>query len=874
MGGLQLDSKEHLMAGGKSGPVVVPGDPDSSRLVNAVSYTRAVKMPPSGKLSDADLAALRKWIQDGAHWGDDQPAAASAAKFQIRPDERAFWSFQPVRHPQPPEVKDKTWPQTPVDRFILARLVEKGLVPNPKAEKRVLLRRLAFDLTGLPPTPDEVSAFLEDASADAESKIVNRLLASPHFGERWGRYWLDVARYGDDDARGVKIEPYPNAWRYRDWVVQAYNTDMPYDQLVKAQIAADLIEPAGENKLKAALGFFALGPWHYDIAMPPEARANERNDRIDTLTRGFLGLTVACARCHDHKYDPISTADYYALAGVFASTEYHEYPVVPEHVVQEYKAAQEQFKKQQDEAKQFEQTASDQLVSILAAQIARYMVAAWDTLHAADPAVVAQRDGLDQEVLKRWAVYLGQPTHDHPYLMVWERMVKQGATPGEVRKAAEDVQALFLSILAEKEQIDAEKKVLLAQVHHNKRIVFPNGFSGEYCSTCNLRARSLDRDRYVFWRDLAGAKSPRFDQIKHDAGVMVFDGSDLERFLGPLWQEHMRSLTTGLERAEKALPNPYPFVMGLAEAEKPLDMQINLRGSPYNLGETVPRRFLAVLSTGDPVPFRQGSGRMELADAIVHHPLTARVIVNRIWQHLFGAGLVRSTSNFGQFGDRPSHPELLDYLASELIAHGWSQKWLIRQIVLSRVYQSTSDMNPTNQAVDGDNRLLWRTNRRRLDAESLRDALLSVAGDLDLSLGGAPARLDPNHHRRTIYGKVSRFQPDDDLMLFDFPSPTITSERREVTIVPLQRLFLLNSELVQQQAELLAERLHRNFGEDDASRIRAAYRLLFAREASRQEIDIGLRFLEHAVGDAQTTLPPWTRYAQVLLASNEFSFLD
>src|SRR5258706_3374859 len=352
MGGLQLDSLEHILKGGNSGPTVVPGHAEQSRLIHAVTYAdERLKMPPQAKLSDEQIADLRTWVDQGAHWAASEPSPSLAAQpkeYVITREQRRFWAFQPVRQPALPKVSNVTWVQTPIDRFILARIEAKGLQPVPSSDKVTLIRRATFDLIGLPPAPEEVDAFVNDTSPDAFAKVVDRLLASPHYGERWGRFWLDVARYADVDVLFPDGENFPNAFRYRDWVIQAFNRDMPYDLFVKAQIAGDLIEDAEakgvpKQSLRPGLGLLALGPWYYKIVEPPKARADERHDRVDVLTRGFLGLTVACARCHDHKYDPIPTKDYYAISGVFANTEAKVYPLASADVVKRFADQQKEI---------------------------------------------------------------------------------------------------------------------------------------------------------------------------------------------------------------------------------------------------------------------------------------------------------------------------------------------------------------------------------------------------------------------------------------------------------------------------------------------------------------------------------------------------
>jgi hypothetical protein len=552
--------------------------------------------------------------------------------------------------------------------FLLARLEEKGLHPVSAADRRTLIRRATFDLIGLPPTPEEIDDFLNDQSPDAWEKVVDRLLASPHYGERWARHWLDVARYGEDQAHTFEARKYPDGFRYRDWVVRAFNSDMPYDRFILEQIAGDLVDGPDRPGRLAALGFFSLGPVYYGKAM-----ADELDDRVDTLTRGFLALTVACARCHDHKFDPISTKDYYGLAGIFASTDYKEYVLTPKGDI------------------------DDQAVS--------------------EPTVKKKSKG----------------------------------------------------------------------------------------------------------------KTPR-----------------------------------------------PPVVHSLTEGKKIANLRVHLRGNPSNLGEEAPRRLPAILAGDDAPPFTHGSGRLELARAIASkdNPLTARVLVNRVWAHLFGRGLVGTPSNFGALGERPTHPELLDWLASRFIAEGWSIKKLTRSILLSAAYQRGSGFDEHNTKLDPDNRLLWRMNRRRLEVEPWRDGLLAVTGNLDRTLGGPALDLSaPDNRRRTLYGAVSRNNLDPLLRLFDFPDPNLTVDRRPVTIVPLQQLFVLNSPFMVRQAKALAARVQAGPETDESARIRRAFLITYGRPPVDREIRLGIQFLASA-GASNSSLSAWERYAQVLLSANEFAFID
>ncbi len=662
-GGLRVDTVAALIRGGDSGAAIATGDPDASLLLAALRYD-GMEMPPDEQLPAQVIADFERWIRDGAAMPD-----ADTARLQMAEDEpagtdwqaaRSFWSFQPPQLHDASEIAAATpagrdWSSTKVDRFVHARLVENGLEPNGPASKGVWLRRVTFDLTGLPPTPDQLRRFLADDSPLAKRRVVDALLGAPAYAEKWSRMWLDVARYAEDQAHIVGNNDsltYPNAYLYRDWVIDAIARDLPYDQFVKQQLAADVMYP-DEPEKHVALGFIGLGPKYYRRGSL-EVMADEWEDRVDTVSRGLLGLTVACARCHDHKYDPIPTADYYALAGVFASTE-------------------------------------------------------------------------------------------------------------------------------------------------------------------------------MFNRPLGGDVETKGDQAAkpQDAVHIVREG-------------------------------------------KPQDLNVMIRGDVKRQGDKVRRGFLTVLGEGQRQGFENGSGRMELAEAIAcrSNPLTARVIVNRVWDQLMGAPLVTTPSNFGALGEQPTHPLLLDDLAVRFMDAGWSLKWLIGEIALSSTYGQSSHVDAAKKQADPANRLRWRMPRRRMSVEVYRDAVLSVCGRLDRHLGGRSIDpQDPTSNRRTVYSKVSRLDLNPMLARFDFPDPNAHSPRRHETNTPLQKLFLLNSPFLVEHAAMLAERV---LGEhtDDRSRIESVYRLLYARRPSAEELDLALSFVQD--GDRET----WNSLAQALLISNEMFLLD
>src|SRR5579872_4549837 len=942
LGDLRLDSRDAMLKGGKSGPALIPGDADKSLLIQAVRQINPkLKMPMGGRLKDNEIEDLAAWVKAGAVW----PASAApvlntkaGGEYVIRPDQRAFWSFQPLHKPDIPAVKNGEWAKTDIDRFVLARLEGETIKPVKFADKRTLLRRVTLDLTGLPPTFEETEAFQKDNAPEAFAKVVDRLLASPEYGERWGRMWLDVARYGEDDYRSLDpmrrgYNPYPCAYLYRDWVIKAMNDDMPYDLFVKAQLAADLMDEKSRARLLPALGFLGLGPWFYDNGAVEITHADERHDRVDVVSRGFLGLTAGCARCHDHKYDPIPTKDYYALAGVFLNTNYHEYPMVPKSVWEDYKKQEKQIEDRQKLVGEFMSTESSQLAQTLAFQASKYMRAAWKVTGEpkADISKTVDDEKLDYELFDRWIKFLAKPPKNYPYLKAWQEMIKRGGSSAEAKKLGDEFQKTLVEILFEKNEIKEENEIVAAKAlpgtKKKKPANLPNEFitNDDFCPGCGLQLKTLALERMNLWTDVFlrnlddGDPQQMPERVK--PGLLVFRGWGLERQLSAERRAYIDALRADIAELKKSLPAHFPYVHGVSDAEKPVNIHVALRGSPFNPGDEVPRHFLSVL-TSEPVPLSNGSGRLDLAEQIVKQPIAMRVIVNRIWRGHFGTGLVDTPSNFGITGERPSNPALLEYLAQTFVDGGMSIKKLHREIMLSSVYQLSNDYSKENYDKDPDNRLYWRANRHRLDAEEIRDAILMAAGDLDTKIGGPSADLTPDYSRRTVYGKVSRFKLDEYLQLFDFPSPNISAEKRFATTVPLQRLFFMNSDFVQQQAELLARRVAAE--PDDAGRIQKAYRLIYGRAATDDEIKAGIEYLraepmkeyeerkdaaknkkgddkpEPSTPEAEEEAAPsgmkagvipgargksdpkkpqlpvtaWGRYAKVLLSSSEFLFVN
>ncbi len=890
--GLRVFSRETLLQGGKRGPAIIPNDPEKSLMIQAVRQTGDLKMPKGGKLTPEEVQSLTEWVRMGAPWPKSRPllATSGGTPFKITPEERSFWSFQPITLPAIPQVKEVRWPKTNIDRLVLAKLEAKGIAPAPSADRRTLIRRATFDLTGLPPTPEEIDAFQKDKSPNAFAKVVDRLLASPRYGERWGRHWLDVARYAEDDVRGLDPKgrgymPFRGAYVYRDWVIKAVNDDLPYDKFVRWQLAGDL---SGDKNIREALpgtGFLGGGPWLWDQAEPVQGRADERNERIDAVSRGLLGLTVACARCHNHKYDPISQKDYYALAGVFASSTYKEYPLVSDVQVASWREKEQRFLDLQEELENFTKAETQQLSSILAAQTLPYMVAAWRVTGKPKVTVdeAADKDHLDPEMLQRWVKFLAQPPKFYPFLKDWQAMIAAGGKEEDEAKALADAfQDLVLRVETAQRAIKEQNDVIKAKndvKKRSRRDALPNEFEtdDQFCPGCSLELKTLPTEQASLWVDLF-MQSLNSDDEKPIPGLFVFVDWGLKRRLNADWRDHISSLEHQIEALKKSLEPQYPFVHGLSDKPKLVSIAVNLRGNPHNLGEEVPRRFLAVLSPEPAQPFSDGSGRLQLANDIVESSLATRVFVNRVWKWHFGSGIVGTPDNFGFAGERPANPELLEYLAASFRANGLSLKKLQREIMLSAVYQTSAQESKEAQEKDGSNRLYSHFNRQRLDAESIRDSILFVAGDLDLKEIGGPSKdFSPENTRRTVYCKVSRFRLNNYLQVFDFPNPSFTAEQRFSTNVPLQRLYFMNNDFVYMQAGKVAERVFPQ--PNDTARIEEAYRLLFGRSPTPQEVTAGLRFLQTTSEKPGNTVngepvTAWREYARVLLSANEFEFID
>jgi cytochrome c553 len=752
--GLFLDTREGMLKGGEGGPVIVPGEPDKSRLIEAVRYHNPdLQMPPKGpRLTDEQVADLAAWVKAGAPDPRTSSATQPAAPVDMGAATR-HWSFQPPKQHAVPDVRRADWPKSAIDHFILAKLEQSGLTPAPPADKRTLIRRATFDLTGLPPTPQEVRAFLDDDSADAFGKVVDRLLASPAYGERWGRHWLDVVRYADTAGDGADY-PVREAYKYRNYVIDSFNRDKPYDQFLREQIAGDVLAAEGPAEKYAerviATGYLAVSKRFGYRADSTGFRHLDLADAIEVVGKSVLGLSVGCARCHDHKYDPVSMADYYALYGILDSSTFT------------FPGGEEQQRPA-------------------------------DLVPLVPP---AGREGAE----KQW------------------------------RAAVAELDAKAKAAEAERTRLKSQPATAPA--------------APEALAAAEKEARNIKR-----------------------------------------------------QRDELAATPPYEVAYGVVEG-KPADAKIQLRGEPNRRGPLVRRGFLKVLGGQQLPEGSKGSGRLELAGWLTDpkNPLTARVMVNRIWQHHFGRGIVATPSDFGARGSPPTHPELLDLLALRFVEKGWSIKAMHREILLSAAYQVSCEDQPAGLNSDPENKLLWKFSRRRLEAEAIRDAMLAVSGNLDRTMGGEhpfppvskwgftihnPFYAVYETNRRSVYLMVQRQKKHPFLSLFDGADPNVSTDERVTTVTPAQALYLMNDPFVHEQSAGLARRLLAE-AKDDAGRVRRAHELATGREPAREDVGRALEFVKQ-YGEKLAALgkPPeegepsaWAAYARVLLTSNTFLFVE
>ncbi len=808
-GGLRLDTRSAWLAGGEHGPVIQSGNPDTSRLIEAVRYANSeLQMPPKKKLSDREIADLEAWVKMGAP--DPRNGRGPTRKLEKAP----LWSLQTIAIVQPPLLKENNWSQQPIDCFILQRQQLAGLEPSPMADRRTLIRRATMDLTGMLPTSTEVDAFVEDDSPDAYSRLVERLLASPQYGEQWARHWLDVARYSD--TKGYVYAREENRWvhasAYRDWIVRAFNEDLNYDRFVRLQIAADKIVPAGSPDL-AAMGFLTLGRRFLGVTH------DVIDDRIDVVSRGMLGLSVACARCHDHKYDPIPTRDYYSLYGVFQSSaerlvscgQSQDTPFVLELEKRQAKLQETMLQRREEQS------------SRVRSKIEQYLLAQLELEKYPDEVFnqIVEANDLNPFVVRKWQAFLAKDKQSAtPIFEKWHSLVlAQGAV--NTTELREQFNRAALEYGHRFAEVEKRWRELVAS--KPDAIAIPD-------------AKDEEQRRILY-----GMESPCHVPDEHITNIEVYFPTDVIVELWKLQGEVDRWLMDS-----KGSPT---YATILVDRPIPLTPRVFLRGNPLTKGAEVSRHYLSALGGEESKPFEQGSGRLELANAIASstNPLTARVMVNRVWMHHFGHGLVDTPSDFGHRAELPTHPELLDRLVTRFIQSDWSIKSLHRAIMLSSTYQQGDDSK--SQALDPVNRLLARMTARRLSFEQARDAWLTVSGELDLRVGGKSQPLfDNKNKRRTLYANIDREKVSPVLRMFDFANPDLSIPQRSETSVPQQALFAMNHPFVAERATHLTTSLIES---DPPARIERLYSRIFQRRTTVDELELAEDFVR---SDTESTI--------------------
>jgi len=764
-----------------------------------------------------------------------------------------------------PEVSTPAWPRTDVDRFILAKLDSQGIAPSPEADRRTLIRRLYYDLIGLPPAPADVDAFVRDDRPEAYAELVERLLAMPQYGERWARHWLDVARYADTRGYvGTDDRFFPFSYTYRDYVVRAFNEDLPYDQFIVQQLAADKLDLGDDKRPLAAMGFLTLGRRFLNNV------SDIVDDRIDVTTRGMLGLTVTCARCHDHKFDPIPSADYYSLYGVFRSSDEPAEPPLIEQpnpddpLYQEFLRA---IEAKETEANNYHSAVHIDLIKHAHSRVGEYLLGARAARGVIEDEAflrLAKDLKLNHQVLKRWATYFQTDRAADPVFATWcvlaalpdesfaadapgaiaslkssgvalnPRVAKTfEAAPASLAEAADRYRAIFVDVDDQWTRFVAERA----------QVAIDTG------TTPMLPSALPDANDETLRRVLYGADAP--------ANVSIADAFELSEVPE---RERIKALRNNVTNVKATHPGRPDRAMTLADAATPYEPYVFLRGKETNKGDAVPRQFIEVITNGERAPFTEGSGRLELARAIANpdNPLTARVFVNRVWAHHFGKPLVATQSDFGLRSEPPTHPELLDYLARRFMDEGWSVKNLHRMIVLSAAYRQASLDRADGYVKDPENHLLWRQNRRRLDFETTRDSLLAMAGKLDLAQGGPPVDMFsmPFTTRRTLYGLVERQNLPSVFRSFDFANPDAHAPQRFETTVPQQALFLMNSPFAVEQARAFAAREEFAGCADSDARAASMFRAAYQREPSAEETALIRDFLARTFDNGPEPPPP------------------
>ena len=938
-GGLRLTSRSEILEGGDSGPAAIPGKPSESLLIASILY-EDFEMPPKGQLKQPDIEILSKWIELGLP-DPRQTGSTSKVKTIDLEEGKQFWAFQKPVSASPPKTKNENWAESPIDQFILSRLEAEAIEPVVDADRESLLRRAHLTLTGLPPTVEQIDDFLADVRATkyAFADVVDELMASRHFGERWGRHWLDVARYAESSGGGRSLM-FPHAWRFRDYVIDSYNADKPFDDFIKEQIAGDLLPFVSHDKKTeriVATGLLALGPTNYEQQDKELLRMEVIDEQVDTIGRTFLGLTLGCARCHDHKFDPIPMTDYYALAGIFKSTrslvdgnvsKYVQRPLATDTELATAKKYRTRVAKL---SKELEST-TKQIVKITGKQK--------ETQNITNKSVPSKRlkgivlDNVDAQLIGQWkeSVFTGlfldaNYVHDDNRNKGEKRAIfspkfeSGGQYEVRISYCAGGSRASNVPVTIDHQ--DGQTTIFVNQSKTppiNGLSISLGTYRFEADNKSTVTISSKDTDGHVIVDSVQFLKKPELVKDgtrKTDSDVVLTaDTDDLKtnvkensrtddlKALDPQMRNRLKELSdkeSSLQRRLKELkknpPKPLAVAMTVTDSDKPKDGHLHIRGSVRNLGPIIPRGFVSVCCDERPQPTLgdHESGRLQLAEWIASpdHPLTSRVYVNRVWRHLFGAGLVPTTDNFGAMGQRPTHPELLDFLACDFAQNGWSTKRLIRCIMLSHVYRLSTQNNQEAEAKDGENRLLWKANRRRVDAEVLRDSILFVSGDLDLEAGGRTINkitefdfgYQFNTVKRSVYVPSFRNSMLDLFEVFDFANPNLVVGNRNTSTLPTQALFLMNNPMVIKQSQNAAKRLLARKDLHRSSRIEFAYRQMIGRRPTQQEVIAAAAYIDSFVSDAQKkngkTADPekskqeaWSSFCHAMYASLEFRYME
>ncbi|WP_162006653.1 DUF1553 domain-containing protein [Roseimaritima sediminicola] len=896
-GGLRLDSREGWMRGGDSGPVIVPGKPQESLLMHALHYEDlALEMPPKGKLPAAILEAFESWILAGApdpreHHGEAESDAPPTVE-----QGREFWAFQPVDEPTQPPVQNTTWPATEIDRYVLAKWESAQIPPPAEATDEQLVRRLYFDLTGLPPTPEQIRQYRRDPSPAAYARLVDRLLNSPRFGQRWGRHWLSVVRYAESSGGGRTLL-FPDAWRYRDYVIDSFNNDVPYDQFLREQIAGDLLPHEDWQQRRrqlTATAFLLLGPTNYELQDKDVLEMDIVDEQLDTLGKSVLGMTIGCARCHDHKFDPIPTADYYALAGIFKSTRavihsnVSTWNTAPLPVDPAQQAADDAAREKLDRLRKELASAEQQLVEV-GGQVKKPGGASIDPKTLAGIVV----DDDQAEKVGEWKEsthtrgYVGRHyVHDQGEQRGRRRVIYRPELPAggtyEVR-----ISYTAGSNRSTRAAVQVHHRSGQATVAVNQRKVPDTEHGLLSLGTFVFAADPAADNRVVISNDgpqdgVVIADAVVFVPVEDVAKTPASDAAQARQQRRKTLAAQIKRLNDQIKKLEKRLA-ARPKVMATTDEAEPADIPIAIRGVVHQPGPMVPRGGLQVVSQ-DPfpaIPARQ-SGRLQLAQWLTDadNPLTSRVMANRIWQWTMGRGLVRTVDNFGSMGQRPTHPELLDYLADRFVDGGWAIKPLVREIVLSRVYRLSTEATPAARQADPNNDLFSRLPRKRLHAEQIRDALLAIGGNLDDTLEGSTIRKGTRSEygyqftstRRSVYVPVFRNRLPEIFEVFDFPDPNLQSGSRSTSTIASQALLLMNHPLVMDQAAAAARRLLERPPEELSTRIDYVYRQVIGRTPNPSERQVLQRFVsEHPDGPAAPST--WADVYQTLFQSIDFRHL-